>query len=474
MQSGHPANIGIDMKRSEQIIQNETQRYALIGTLFGLSFPVVATFIRVATAKMPINFSSVINVQSTDPLLWIIDTAPFILGYVAMLAGRRQDSSQQREFELIQKENELIEAQNMLEERVAERTRELENQSRRLRITVEIVKEAASSRDLSGLLERAGQLIQERFGFYHTGLFIIDNDKEYAILTASPTDAGKQMIANGYKSRLGYASLVGRVASTGTFRIVLDTNQDTSYEKNPLLPNTQSAMALPLKVGRDIIGVLDLQSDQRNAFADDEVAVIQILTDQLATTIERARLLQQVEQNLKNLEQAYGRTTREAWKSIAERGTAKNFGYHFDNIRIRPIHEVSALGNEALQSGNKVREINETQYESVAIPIKLRGQSIGVVTVKLKEGYKQATINTIEQAIDRLAGSLESARLFEEARQRANHEQAISHVTTAISSAPEFDSILRTAVEEIGNSLGDSEVSIQILEDITDNSNLSQ
>jgi len=458
------------MNQSEQMIQNETQRYALIGILFGLSFPVVATFIRVATTDIPINLSSVIKVQSTDPLLWIIDTAPFILGYVAMLAGRRQDSSKQREVELIIKENELIEAQNMLEERVAERTRELENQSRRLRVAVEIVKEAASSRDLSGLLERAGQLIQERFGFYHTGLFIIDNDKEYAILTASPTDAGKQMIANGYKSHLGYTNIVGRVASTGTSRIIPDTNQDANYEKNPLLPNTQSAMALPLKVGRDIIGVLDVQSDQHHAFADDDVAVIQLLADQLATTIERARLLQQVEQNLKNLEQAYGRTTREAWKSLTEKGMVKNFGYHFDNIRIRPINEVPPLAHEAMQSGNNVRETNESQLESVAIPIKLRGQAIGVVTVNLREGYKEATINTIEQAIDRLSGSLESARLFEEARQRANHEQAISQVTTAISSAPEFDSILRTAVEEIGNSLGDSEVSIQILEDNTGNS----
>jgi len=453
------------MNRSEQITQNETQRYALIGILFGLSFPVMATFIRVATENIPINLAGVIKVQSTDPLLWIIDTAPFILGFVAMLAGRRQDSSRQREVELIQKENELIEAQNMLEERVAERTRELENQSQRLRVAVEIVKEAASSRDLSGLLERAGQLIQERFGFYHTGLFIIDNDKEYAILTASPTDAGKQMIANGYKARLGHTNLVGRVASTGTSRIIPDASQDSSYEKNPLLPNTQSAMALPLKVGRDTIGVLDVQSDQSHAFTDDDVAVIQILADQLATTIERARLLQQVEQNLKNLEQAYGRTTREAWKSLARKGMVKNFGYQFDNIRIRPINEASPLGHEAMRSGNKVRETNDAQHESVAIPIKLRGQSIGVITVKLKEGYKQATINTIEQSIDRLAGSLESARLFEEARQRADHEQAISHVTSAISSASGFDDILRTAVEEVGKSLGDSDISIQIIGD---------
>jgi len=452
------------MNQSKRIVQNEAQRYALIGVFFGLLFPVTATLIRIATTGLQFSVSNVILVQSTDPLLWIIDTAPFILGYVAMLAGRRQDSSYQREAELIQKEADLNEVQNTLEERVTERTKELELQTQRLRIAGEIVKDAASAKNLSELLERAGQLIQNRFGFYHTGLFIIDPDNEFALLTASPTDAGKQMIANEHKLRVGYAGIVGRVASTGEARIVLDTNLDLTHEKNSLLPDTRSEMALPLRVEKKVIGVLDVQSDQPQAFTNDDVAVVQILADNLATTIERVRLLQQVEQSLGDLEKIYGSTTRESWKAISESNLIKNFGYQFDNIRIQPINEAPPLGNKAMLEGNKVTETLGAKQKRVAIPIKLRGQSIGVVTVKLKEGHKEITINTIEQAVERLAGSLESARLFEEARQRADREQAISHVTTAISSAPEFDSILRTAVEEIGKSLGDSEVSIRIIE----------
>jgi GAF domain-containing protein len=221
-------------------------------------------------------------------------------------------------------------------------------------------------------------------------------------------------------------------------------------------------MALPLRVEREIIGVLDVQSDQPQAFTDDDVAVIQILADQLAATIERARLLQQVEQNLRDLEYTYGSMTKETWKSIIESNLIKNAGYIFDNIRIRPINEAPALGQKAMLNGNKVYESSNSKQESVAIPIKLRGQSIGAVTVRLKEGHKQATVSTIEQAVERLAGSLESARLFEEAQQRADREQAIAQVTTAISSAPDFDEILRTTVEEIGKSLGESEVSIHI------------
>jgi GAF domain-containing protein len=452
------------MNQRNKLFQNETQRYAIIGVIFGLAFPIAATLIRIAGADIPFDFSGVIIVQSTDPLLWIIDSAPFILGYVAMLAGRRQDSSHQREIELIQKESELIEIQNTLEIRVAERTKEIEIQSQRLRVAAEIAREAASSKNLSELLERAGQLIQNRFGFYHTGLFLFDPIREYVVLTASPTEAGRQMMINGHKLRVGHTGIVGQVASTGVSRVVLDTSQDAKHEHNPLLPNTRSEMALPLRVERDIIGVLDVQSDQPQAFTDDDVSVIQILADQLAATIERARLLQKVEQNLRDLEQAYGYTTRESWKSIAESGLINNAGYRFDNVRIQPINEVPESGHEALQSGNTVVQ-NEVGSENgfVAIPIKLRGQPIGVVTLKLKEGHKKATINTIEQAVDRLAGSLESARLFEEARHRADRELAISQMTTAISSAPGYDDILRATVEQVGKSLGDSEVSIQII-----------
>ncbi|MDX1379083.1 MAG: GAF domain-containing protein, partial [Anaerolineales bacterium] len=247
------------MNQRRQIFKSETQRYAFIGVVFGLGFPVVATLIQIASEGLPLNLINILAVQSADPLLWIIDSAPFILGYVAMLAGRRQDASLQREIELIQKEGELIEAQNTLEERVVERTKELETQSQRLLVAAEIAKDAASSRNLADILQRSGKLIQERFGFYHTGLFLIDASREFAVLTASPTEAGRQMIENGHKLRVGFTGIVGRVASTGEPRIVLDTTLDATHKFNPLLPDTKSEMALPLRVEREIIGVLDVQ-----------------------------------------------------------------------------------------------------------------------------------------------------------------------------------------------------------------------
>jgi len=350
-----------------------------------------------------------------------------------------------------------------LEQRVADRTQELESQTLRVRVAAEIARDAASARDLGELLDSSTELILERFNFYHTGIFLIDKNREFAVLTASPTEAGRQMISNNHKLRVGEVGIVGRVAASGEPRITLETGVDSTHFSNPLLPNTRSEMALPLKVGNVVIGVLDVQSDQPQAFSQDDIAIMQVMADQLATAIERTRLLQEVERNLSELETAYGKYTREGWQKLGSSGLLINRGYRFDNVRIEPINELPALANEVHANGTTANPNGTNGKNNIAIPIKLRGQTIGVIRAKLKEGYGPNTISTIELATERLAAALESARLYEEARTRADREQSISRVTTAISSVTEYDEILRTTVREIGRMLNDTEVAIQIL-----------
>lgn len=358
-----------------------------------------------------------------------------------------------------------------LEQRVEDRTRDLENQTLRLRVAAEIARDAASARDLHELLTQAAKLIHQRFGFYHTGIFLLDNDKEYVVLVASPTEAGQKMLENNHKLRVGATGIVGRVAASGEARVTLNTGIDAVYFNNPFLPNTNSEMALPLKTENRIIGVLDVQSDQPEAFDDEDIAIMQILADQLAIAIERARLLQEVEMNLRELESAYGRFTSDNWKKLSLGSLAINKGYHFDNVRVEPVTELTELANTVLQTGTRVIS-NGTTLEAdkehkAAVPIKFRGQTIGVVTLKLKEDYDVNTISTVELAIERLAAAMESARLYEEARLRADREQSISRVTSAISASTDYEQILQTTVKEIGNILGDTEVAIQILEEPT-------
>jgi GAF domain-containing protein/HAMP domain-containing protein len=365
-----------------------------------------------------------------------------------------------------------------LERRVSDRTQDLEKQTTWLRVAAEIVRDATNARNLDELLIRSTGLILERFKFYHTGIFLLDNNNEYAVLVASPTDAGQRMISNNYRVRVGEVGIVGRVSASGEPHMILNKGIDAVHFNNPFLPDTRSELAVPLKVESRIIGALDVHSAQPQAFSAEEVAIMQIMADQLASAIERTRLLQTVEKSLIELEGAYGRYTLESWKGLTDNVQKGNKGYRFDNIRIQSITELPELGKQALTVGTTISSNgtnqNPEKQKTVAIPIKLRGQTIGVVTVKLKEDNSPNTIAIIESAIDRLALAMESARLYEEARLRADREQSISRVTTAISTPTEYEEILQTTVREIGMVLNDAEVAIQLISDSDEQSTQDQ
>lgn len=365
-----------------------------------------------------------------------------------------------------------------LEKSVADRTQELEKQTTWLRVAAEIVRDATYARNLDELLTRSTGLILGRFKFYHTGIFLLDNNNEHAVLVASPTEAGQRMIANSYRVRVGEVGIVGHVSASGEPRIMLNKGIDAVHFNNPFLPNTRSELAVPLKVESRIIGVLDVHSNQAQEFTAEEIAIMQIMADQLASAIDRTRLLQTVEKSLTELEGAYGRYTLESWKGLADGVQKGTKGYRFDNIRTQSISELPEIGKQALNIGTTVSANGNNQksekQNSVAIPIKLRGQTIGVVTVKLKDDYSASTISTIESATERLALAMESARLYEEARLRADREQSISRITTAISTPTEYEEILQTTVREIGMMLNDAEVTIQIVADSDEQSTEDQ
>ncbi|MFN8427831.1 MAG: hypothetical protein U0X87_16440 [Anaerolineales bacterium] len=132
---------------------------------------------------------------------------------------------------------------------------------------------------------------------------------------------------------------------------------------------------------------------------------------------------------------------------------------------------LTETSKEALLSGNSVVTNGSDTHHEVAIPIKFRGQIIGVVHAKIQSGYGGETaVSTLELAVDRLASSLESARLYEEAKVRADREQTISQITSAISSSSDYETILRTTIREIGHALKDTEVGIQIVDDAAQDS----
>ena len=350
-----------------------------------------------------------------------------------------------------------------LEERVNERTREIMHQSNQFRLITEIVQNFIPATNLQELLDRSTKGIQQGFNLFHTAVFLLDGNMETARLIASPTEAGRKLIAEKFTIKISQVGLLERLIASGqTIRSVTE-QYDSLQLKQVWLPGTQSAITLPLKTENRITGILDVQSDDPNAFRQDEINILQIIADQLATAIERTLLAEKVNQSLQELERSTSLTTRVGWQSLTNSDRLKNKGYRFDNIRIEPLADPASLAKEALNTGNILSVNGHGASHEVAIPIKLRGQTIGVVQARIKEGASETTVETLQLAIERLAFALESARLYEQASLRADREQAISQVTNAISSSSEYETIMRTTVRELGNILNDTEVAIQIL-----------
>ncbi|HEX5837709.1 MAG TPA: GAF domain-containing protein [Anaerolineales bacterium] len=423
---------------------------------------VLALFIiSMAIAAVAISAHSIVN-----PITVLAQTTEsFAAGKLSARAPiERQDEIGALAKSYNQMAAQLQEIIGRLEQRVNDRTHDLENQTQRLRLAAEIVRDAASARNLNDLLGRSVQLTSERFNFQHTGIYLLDKNHEFCVLTASSSEEGRQLIANIHRVRVGELGLVGRVAATGEARIAYES--DGAILSGAAFPDIRSQIALPLKSDKNVIGVLDIQTTEANAFSEEDMAILQTLADQLATAIERTRLLQEVESSLKELESAYGRYTREGWNQLIDSTQTGIKGYRFDNIRLEQIRELPELEKTVLETGKMVSASSENadKQTTVGIPVKLRGQTIGVISVRLKEDHGDDTVSTVKLASERLASALESARLYEEARLRADREQSISQVATAISSSTSYEDILQTTVREIGTTLKNAEVSIQILD----------
>ena len=303
-------------KKSTFLQINETQRYALIGALFGLTFPILGTLLRLITSALQINIANLINAQVTDPILWVVDTAPFVLALFAGFAGRTQDRLLVINEKLISREQELYKYQVNLEQRVDDRTREIEHRNSLLKAVAEVGKGITSFRNLNELLQQTTYLIHENFGYYHAGVFLLDARKEYAVLTAANSEGGQRMLERNHQLKIGETGIVGYVTDTVKARIALDVGQDAVFFNNPDLPETRSEMALPLVVGGQVFGALDVQSTEPQAFTEDDIAILQILAEQLAVAIQNANLFNETEKALEASKAIYGNISREAWGKI--------------------------------------------------------------------------------------------------------------------------------------------------------------
>ncbi|HSG44872.1 MAG TPA: GAF domain-containing protein [Anaerolineales bacterium] len=364
----------------------------------------------------------------------------------------------------------LQESIDSLETRVSERTSELEERSLELAAANTQIQRRASQfealaqvaqsitliRDIQELLPQIANVISEKYGFYHVGVFLTDNENEYAILTATNSEGGKKMLERNHRLKVGEQGIVGSVTATGVPRIALDVGADAVFFNNPDLPETHSEMALPLRSGDKVIGALDVQSTESGAFTDEDVQTLSLLADQVSLAIENARLFENSNKTLSDLQTLMRQSTREAWARLPEQENL--LGYRYNAAGASPLKEPLKLTGLAKDK----EKANKSGAGSLVVPIELRGEVIGNLVIQSHTGSKwnEDQEDLIRAVAERVALSAENARLFDETSKRAERERLVTEITGKIRSHTDPNAMLETAINELKNALGTDRVKI--------------
>ena len=384
-------------------------------------------------------------------------------------AIRRANSSEQ---DVVVSNQNLKELNQSLEDRVSVRTAELElaNQRNERRVRqfaaiAQVARATTSMQDEDALLPRLTQVISEQFGFYHVGIFLLDEAHTTAVLRASNSAGGRRMLARKHSLKIGQMGIVSHVAASGNPRIALDVEADSTFKNNPDLPETRSELALPLKDAGQLIGVLDVQSTEPNAFLPEDTETLYTLADQVAIAIQNARSHEATHKLLEEAQRTSESYLKEAWHLFQTH--EKKIGYLVADNTLKPLENfiVSPYVNKAISQGEVVVENGETA--TLAVPIRLRGEVVGVLNIQVPTSHEwdPDEVDIAKAVTDRLSLALESATLLRSTQRRAEIERVTADISSKVSASINLRNVLQTAVEELGHVLPGSEVVIQFQTD---------
>jgi len=233
------------------------------------------------------------------------------------------------------------------------------------------------------------------------------------------------------------------------------------HRKNEFLPETRSELAIPLQIGAKLIGVLDVQSKISNSFAEDQIAVLQIMADQIAIAIENASLYQESVRQLEALRSTHRQTTGRAWREYLNAQRRSEL-VSTAGAPVQTDH--SPLRQQAmLQETPVVGTITDRNTIPFAVPIQLRGRTLGAIEWELPTTeFSTDKLQLAQELVNRLAISLDNARLFQESLRATNRERLVNEIAARLTGQTDVEDILQIAVQEVGQALGAPQVIINL------------
>lgn len=437
---------------------SNTLRYTILGAGFGFLFPVVATILRVATLDRAFSIDTIRTAHATEPLLWIIDSAPLVLATFAAIAGVRQDRLAALNQEVSQKNLDLERSQATLEQRVQERTLALEKQSAKFQFMANTARRITLAQDVDSLLDDIVLQIGEQFKKNRSAIYLLNSELNSEILILAATDNPQQ----DERILVDANTIAGAAALLGETRVISDVATDNAQLERISHLEAGSEIAIPLQVREKTIGVLHIQNPNKFSFGEEEIDVLTMLASQVAAGINNTKLYNEAKTSLAASRATIEQYVHLEWKNFNK--AVEQTGFIFDGRQVSPLNGQIRFTREKsiIQTGGLSLD---KKSANVSVPIKLRGLTIGILEVRSKKGKREWTddeLSLLEAAADRAAFALENARLVNGAQRRASRERAIGEIANRIGAISDRNTILQTAVEELGRRIGNAEVTIEL------------
>ncbi|NWF64977.1 MAG: GAF domain-containing protein [Chloroflexi bacterium] len=314
--------------------------------------------------------------------------------------------------------NEIRRAQAELEERnraLQQAQQEVSARLGEMRLAARVGAAVSQVRALDDLLADAVETIRERFDLYYAQVYLLDPARTHLVLESGSGEVGRQLKASNHRLPLDGASLNTRAVNERQTILVQDTAKSPAFKSNPLLPATRSEVSIPLKAGETVIGTLDLQSAQADAFYAENLPAFETLAGQIAIAIQNARLLEEAQQARAEAERAARRLVKRNWQDYLDAlHKPESLSFVFAENQIQPLQESLPVSDETLTA-----------------PLELSGQPLGLLSVELPpESRTPQTAELLETVARQVTQHIESLRLLESAeRYRAEAEEASRRLT---------------------------------------------
>lgn len=314
---------------------------------------------------------------------------------------------------------------------------------------------------------------------YHAQIFLSDETGSEAKLSASTGEVGKKLIERAHGLKVGSVSVIGQVTYLGKFIIAKSGSKDSVHQKNELLPETEVEAAFPLRIGNRVIGALDLQSKDREAFDRADLAQsFQTLADSIGLAIdnirqferaeqrvqENQRLVEEAREALRQVERLNERLTGRIWSDYIS-GAGKEIGYVVDFEMNQTLTKTELTNSiaEAIKSQQLV-QVNRDGLSVISVPLRVRGRVVGAMEFELDENneFSPDDLDLIQEVTERFGVAVENVRLVDESQRTAQREAYVNQIVGRLQTMNNVEDMVTEAAKGLREALKAQKIAIKL------------